>query len=440
MGSSVGVKVASGIAVLSVAGVGLASAQPLVESVEATDLSAFYEDAQRPMVDDGPAMSPQEARAEAEAQYWVATVVTPVVDRHPEQFSLLVYNADGTATVHFTGEVPAGVQQELSGQVGVSAVGDAAYSEREADEIMAAVHFGLSEDLATTELMTVADHLTGDITVAVRSSEGAAQAGDLLDLMVLEEASTQADGSEVPPQSQAATELLKVVTDSGLDAKEVFGSIEVHHDPTLDFQTEAINGGDLLTLRNSSTPWCTAGFPARDRGGRTGLTTAEHCTNQTVNGREQNRPLSINGGNKLVNPPWQEMRRSVGDVAYLRAQSGQTVNPRFRYDWGSYRNVWAHPVMGIDTRVCRFGITTGTGSGCTRVKYVSACYSVYCRLAATTGHTGSTNRDSGGPWYFGNNMYGVHSGSGTRDGIRVNYFTNSRRVLSDLGLTAMTRR
>lgn len=438
MGSSVGVKVVTGIAVLSVAGVGLASAQPLVESVEATDLSAFYEDAQRPMLDGGPAMSLQEARAEAESQYWVGVVVTPIVDQYPEQFSLLAYHPDGTATVHFTGQVPAGVQQELSGYAGVTALGGAVYSESEADEVMAAVHFGLSEDLGTTELMTVADHLTGDVSVAVKSQEQAVQARELLDPAVVEEALAAADDGAAA--SEAATGLLEVTAVYGLDAEEVFGSIEVTHDPTLDFSTEAINGGDLTTLRNSSTPWCTAGFPARDRGGRTGLTTAEHCTNQTVNGREQNRPLSINGGNKLVNPPWQEMRRAVGDVAYLRAQSGVTVNPRFRYDWGSYRNVWAHPVMGKDTRVCRFGRVNGTGSGCTRVKYVSTCYSVYCRLASTTGNTNSTNGDSGGPWYFGNNMYGVHSGTGTRDGVRVNYFTNSRRVLTELGLTAMTRR
>lgn len=390
---------------------------------------ALMEDAARPFLDD-PSIDFARSLAEAEAQQRAASLATTIADRYPNQFSLLVHHADGTSTIHMVGGVPADVSRLVSADRGVVTQGGAAYSETQADELMAAVHYAMVDSLQSTDILTTADNVTGEITVATKDP---ADALDLLDGArdSLRSARGNNDGFASHMAEAAAT--------AGVDDTLLLDRVVIKHDPTLLFEEQSINGGDLLTLYNTTTPWCTAAFPAKDAGGKAGLTTAEHCTNKIVDGKSVNRPLTVDGGKKLINPPYAKMSRSHGDAAYLRSNN-VTVNPRFRYDWGSYRNVWAHPVLGEGTKVCRFGRTTGTGSGCTKVKYVSACYSVYCGLATTTAWTRDDGGDSGGPWYHGNNAYGIHSGSGTRDGVRVNYFTNSRKALQKMALTAMTKR
>lgn len=390
---------------------------------------ALMEDAARPFLDD-PSIDFARSLAEAEAQQRAATLATTIADRYPNQFSLLVHHADGTATIHMVGGVPADVSGLISAERGVVAQGGAVYSETQAEELMAAVHFAMVDSLQSTDILTTADNVTGEITVVTKVP------ADALDILndardALHVARGDAGGF--------ASHVAEAAESAGVDETLLLDRVVIEHDPTLSFEQQSINGGDLLTVYNTTTRWCTAGFPAKDAGGKTGLTTAEHCTNKIVNGKSVNQPLTVDGGKKLINPPQTKMFRSEGDAAYLRSNN-VTVNPRFRYDWGSYRNVWAHPVMGVGTKVCRFGAKTGTGSGCTKVKYVSACYSVYCGLATTTAWTRDDKGDSGGPWYYGNNAYGIHSGSGVRDGVRVNYFTNSRKALSKMALTAMTKR
>lgn len=206
--------------------------------------------------------------------------------------------------------------------------------------------------------------------------------------------------------------------------------VDVRYDASLASSSEAINGGDKMTPIGSTSLSCTAAFPAR-QGTTAGLMTAAHCRNDMdIDGRDAIFNASISTNYDSADVQWH--------------QAKETVNARFRYDWGSYRSVSAHPVLKVDTRVCRFGAATGTGSGCTSVKYVSACttYSnqtvTFCGLAMTHGHTGSSGGDSGGPWYYGNNAYGVHSGSNTRDGANRNWFSSSNKSLGLLGLTGIT--
>jgi hypothetical protein len=90
------------------------------------------------------------------------------------------------------------------------------------------------------------------------------------------------------------------------------------------------------------------------------------------------------------------------------------------------------------TSVCRFGASSG--NGCSAVYQINVCntYSSgdsYCGLIRTHRYTGSRDGDSGGPWYYGNNAYGVHSGSGWYYGIKRNFFTSTYYGLPDAGLT-----
>lgn len=214
---------------------------------------------------------------------------------------------------------------------------------------------------------------------------------------------------------------------AGASGSQLLTGVGVTVDPTFDVVIEASDGGVALMSTNTSTRMCTAAFPAK-YGSNSGLLTAEHCPDA----------LTVGAGNNLYNASV-FMPRTKGDTQWHRSKIA--VSGNFQYDWGKYRPVWAHPTLKVGTKVCRFGKTTGTGTGCTTVKYVQACIKCdresfsRCELAMTETHTGSKGGDSGGPWYYGNNGYGVHSGSGPRDGVQRNWFQSSAKAIAAMGLT-----
>lgn len=75
--------------------------------------------------------------------------------------------------------------------------------------------------------------------------------------------------------------------------------------------------------------------------------------------------------------------------------------------------------------------------GCTTIAYVSVCKGDVCDIVMTEGGTGRKPGDSGGPWHYGNNAYGIHNGASVRDGKIRNWFTGTRYATAQTGLTAM---
>lgn len=203
--------------------------------------------------------------------------------------------------------------------------------------------------------------------------------------------------------------------------------VDVKVENTLDSRVDAsIAGGQKLTRIGSTSLNCTAGFSAK-RGSTPGLSTAEHCRND----------MDTDGLDYIYNAS-RYAPREDGDVQWHSRKSPTTVLGTFRYNWGSYRPVWANVNATPGTSVCRFGAKTG--SGCSSVYQVNVCIDyddapAYCGLVRTHRHTGSTGGDSGGPWYYGNNAYGIHSGSGWYGGIHRNYFTPTYTGLAAAGLT-----
>ena len=341
-----------------------------------------------------------------EFQAEVDAVLDPLIERYVTVFSSAGYSSDGDAYVSFVGAVPAAVAEALADHPRISARGGAALSAEKAGELNEAVAQAVAEVLPRDgELTTFVEPQTGEIDVAV--AEGRAES-------VIEDAAVEAYQEHAPRRMRA----------------RAVRAVEVDVDPTLENVDEAISGGESMALRGTSATVCTAGFPAAS-GGVAGMLTAKHCPAN----------LTVGSGDRLYNASI-STANSAGDVQWHRSKV--SVNATFRYDWGDYRTVAAHPVLKVGTRVCRFGAATGTGTGCDDVKYVSACtkypnltYTI-CDLAMTEGWTGSAAGDSGGPWFYGGNAYGIHSGTNSRDGASRNWFTSSRRALADMGLSAIT--
>jgi len=351
-------------------------------------------------------LDPDTLAQQAQFQVEVDEILDPLIEAHADSFSAAGFTDDGDAYIAFTGPVPDDVEAALADHPRITARGGAALSDAQASEINEAVAQAVAEVLPDDgELMTLVEPQTGDIEIAI--TEGRAE--------------SRVEAAAVEAYEDAAPE------DASEQAED---AVTVDVDRTLENVNEAASGGQLLANRNSSALRCTTAFTAKS-GSNIGVLTAKHCP----------QDLTIVSGDNLYNASL-FTSNSTGDAQWHRSKSGG--NAQFRYDWGKYRNVRAHPVLKVGTRVCRFGAATGTGSGCSTVKYTSACtkypnlsYTI-CDLAMTEGTTGSAGGDSGGPWFYGANAYGIHSGTNVRDGGSRNWFTSSRKALAAMGLKAVT--
>ncbi len=325
-----------------------------------------------------------------------APVITEIVEKFGEGFSMSAYPGDGTLHIYFTGEVPSGATELVAGDPRFILHTNAKLTEHQAAE-------------RNLELFTEVSKL-------------------------------KRDGVEAYSAINAATGEVELILSEQLKLPEHLMSadwLSVEVDPSLRNTAEvSINGGDTMVWRNTTSPTCTAGFPAYTNaaeGRARGMLTADHCDND----------LSVNGGDNRYNAS-KFMAHSKGDVQWHKAKPGVTVNTQFRYMWGAHRPVKSHPPLSVGEVVCRMGDTTGNGNNhCPTVKYVQACTTYsnlsyeLCELAMTNTWTASAPGDSGGPWFRLNQAFGIHSGTASRDGITRNWFTSSRKAVLNLDLTGM---
>lgn len=379
-------------------------ASPAHAETEDPGASATAIDVARDAQASGLDLGDLERRAELQAE--VDSVLDPLIEKYESSYSSAGFTDDGTAYIAFVGDVPDEVMAVLADHPHIDARGGAALSETAASELNKTVAHAVADVLpAESELVTVIEPQTGSVDIAVAHGHTESR---------VEEVAVEAYQDAAPRRLRARAN----------------DAVDVQVDTSLENVDEAVNGGDAMSTRGSTSLRCTAAFPATN-GSLAGILTAKHCADN----------LTIGGGDKLFNASI-FTSNSRGDAQWHRSKVG--VNARFRYDTGKFRPVSAHPVLKVGTRVCRYGAATGQGSRCDEVKYVSACtkypnltYTI-CDLAMTEGWTGSAAGDSGGPWYYGNNAYGIHSGTNVRDGVSRNWFTSSRKALSAMGLTAIT--
>jgi hypothetical protein len=183
--------------------------------------------------------------------------------------------------------------------------------------------------------------------------------------------------------------------------------------------TPTVGGGGAMST-------CTGGFTVRVVGGSNqGISTAGHCgDSQTYSG---NTVTTVAGG---------EAYSGNADVQFMRNAS-MTWNPSVYLgsspNWPvEHRKNWDN--AGINDSVCRYGKNTG-GCGILLDKWYQPSYvpSGSMSFGLMSGTT-SIGGDSGGPVYYGNTAWGIHSGF-TSTGRNI--FTPHDRLSSRLGVQVM---
>ncbi|WP_131736054.1 S1 family peptidase [Actinomadura roseirufa] len=152
---------------------------------------------------------------------------------------------------------------------------------------------------------------------------------------------------------------------------------------------------------------CTAAFTVR-KGRTLGIATAHHCASgnsrfQFYNHNHQGRSTTISlrgshGGR-------------YGDMAWYSPGRYKAV-PWFYYAPNKTRKVNLYKWPKSGQKICNYGRTTN--AKCTKVYKNGQCIKYpglpkYCGLTAVT-NAPTRKGDSGGPWYWGNDAYGILSG------------------------------
>jgi hypothetical protein len=229
--------------------------------------------------------------------------------------------------------------------------------------------------------------------------------GDAINAYYALDTTTAAKTTATDEQALANAALTKVA------AASVDGKLPVQINITRRDQasrTEAtVEGGRDLNIADSNAPECTGGFTV-SRSGEKGMVTAQHCANG----------LRYNGALGVIQyvTAARDSKSGHTDLQYHRTLSGNSTNNQFRATGTAASDdrtvaAAANPVSG--QVACHWGRTTGYS--CSYVDSTNYCetysgFGTACNLDSTTADI-SDGGDSGGPWFYGSDAIGVHSGA-----------------------------
>lgn len=155
---------------------------------------------------------------------------------------------------------------------------------------------------------------------------------------------------------------------------------------------ESVRHGDDTVYGGVAITGCTSGFSVVKDGVR-GISTAAHCSNdQRYDGRLNLTFKNAHGG-EWGDVQWHTSTEHEADDFYAAANDRRDVSERRMATEGQ--------------SLCRYGKTTG--KECDEVYQLNHCRGDYCHLTAMHNRE-ADGGDSGGPWYWGNTAYGIHSG------------------------------
>lgn len=206
---------------------------------------------------------------------------------------------------------------------------------------------------------------------------------------------------QVEPVASLAS-LATVQTDlrAALPAESDAWNVQVSVVDSIAHADDYIHGGGRLEYQSSSGLACTAGFGIRKGSNPRGMTTASHCNNALDYSW-------IDAGAPWTRLTFQaEHNGTWGDVQWHT--STNQVDDDFYQNWYSLRDTNAVGYAQDNQAVCLFGHTTG--QTCDVVYQRNHCLGNRCHLTLTENHY-AKGGDSGGPWFWGNTAYGIHSGS-----------------------------
>lgn len=173
---------------------------------------------------------------------------------------------------------------------------------------------------------------------------------------------------------------------------------------------------------------CTSGFSVKNASGTKGILTSAHCNNsQTYSGKSL--------------PFQSEIYTAACDVQWHTAPDFSVTNEFRSSSSGFKRKVTGTVSRNSQTvggYVCKYGKTTGYKCGyITSKNYLSTSQpnstATFIRVSKD-GVDLSSGGDSGGPWFLGNNAYGIHKCGIGNDScyMAINY-------ASELGVSVLTK-
>ncbi|WP_402372978.1 S1 family peptidase [Isoptericola rhizosphaerae] len=324
-----------------------------------------------------------------------SVAVTTLQEQYPKAYSASAVDTDaGQAWVPFAQDAPAGALALLGElPVDIEIREGVGWSEEEIASVGEQAHYAaLKETASFKDVYTNTDAASGRVSVYVEPADG----------MSIDRARSALSSVE------ARSDVARSAEASGVPGIEVEYFVDVDLDGGLD----AIYGGGKLT---SGSSYCTSGFSVRK--GTTynnGLITAAHC------------PNTLKYGSNSLNF---RKASSTRDVQWH--SDNQTAPPKFYVADTTLRNVDVSSNPPVGTRVCRYGRTND--ATCDRVALLNQCRGNYCGLAMVYERRAAPG-DSGGPWYYGNVAYGVHSGYITIDSQRRDVFTPLQKAVTHLDI------
>jgi streptogrisin C len=223
-----------------------------------------------------------------------------------------------------------------------------------------------------------------------------------------------------------------------VSSRQVQVTFTKSEDETTSATEATVRGGYSLSTDTVEAD-CTSGIPI-SQGGQSGLATAMHCPNG----------LRYGGVNDTGIIQYRNAASTTSSGAHIDLQwhstlSGNSTSASFYVAPSTIRSVNAANNAVVNDYVCHYGLgsymETGNGYGCDYVYQLAVCYTPedleFCGLAALDSHI-TTFGDSGGPWFNGNTMKGVHSGFKPIGGVERALYTPQTRIAENLDGSVLT--
>jgi hypothetical protein len=327
----------------------------------------------------------EQAVAELSGQNEFAAFVTVASERFKDEFTYARWDS-GRPSLGVKGRLPASLSEQARKlPMDLDVTQNIGWSESEIKAAGEAVHAAVRKSSPDAPVYTDIDAKAGQVTVWVPSQEGAV----------------------ITPNSRLASSDPVATAVSGLPAGV-----------TVSFNSGSGSGGLDTVYGGGSLSTCTAAFSVRNSSYADGLLTAEHCGNtQAYLGRSI---LTFRAA----------LAKSSGDAQWH--SSSESAIPYFYYTSGSVRAITSTLNAVPGQSLCKYGKTTS--NTCDEVYKTSQCRDDYCNLVMMNRRKADSG-DSGGPWFWGNAGYGIHSGWKTYLLINRDMFTPVRSTATGLGLT-----